>query len=153
MAERLRFKSTIEQARGPGAAVAVITPDVASALGGLKQMRVTGALNGVEFRSSTYPWQGRQLFVGLPKATREAAGVGLGDSVTIELERDDSPRMLELHPDLAAALAGEPGLRERFDKLAFGRRRLLAEPVAEAVKPETRAARVNKALAELRKLG
>lgn len=153
MTERLRFKSIVEQARGPGAAVAVITPEVATALGGLKQMRVTGALNGVEFRSSTYPWQGRELYVGLPKATREAAGVALGDEVAIELERDDSPRVLELHPELAAALAREPELRERFDKLAFGRRRLLAEPVAQAVKPETRAARIDKALAELRRLG
>ena len=148
----MRFRSIVEQARGPGAAVAVITPDVARALGGLKQMRVTGALNGIEFRSSTYPWQGRQLFVGLPKATRAAAGVALGDQVEIELERDDTPRVLELHPDLAAALATEPELRARFDKLAFGRRRLLAEPVAEAVRPETRAARVDKALAELRRL-
>lgn len=56
------------------------------------------------------------------------------------------------HEGLDKALAKEPKLRERFDKLAFGRRRLLAEPVAQAVKPETRAARVEKALAELREL-
>ena len=153
MGERHRFKSVIEQARGPGATVALIPRDVATALGGLKQMRVLGTCNGIEFRTSTYPWQGRQLWVGVPKATREAAGVGLGDTVTLELERDDSPRILELHPDLEQALAREPELRARFDKLAFGRRRLLAEPVADAVKPETRAARVAKALAELRKLG
>jgi hypothetical protein len=116
-------------------------------------MRVFGTCNGVEFRTSTYPWQGRQLWVGVPKATRLAAGVGLGDTVTLELKRDDSPRVLELHPDFDKALTREPELRARFDKLAFGRRRLLAEPVATAVKPETRAARVEKALAELRKLG
>ncbi|HLB44823.1 MAG TPA: YdeI/OmpD-associated family protein [Candidatus Limnocylindrales bacterium] len=152
MGERLRFKSVIEQARGPGAAVGVIPADVATALGGLKQMRVTCSLNGVAFRSSTYPWHGRELYVGLPKATREAAGVGLGDTVELELARDDSPRVLELHPELDAALAAEPALRARFEALAFGRRRELAEPVAQAVKPETRAARIEKALARLREL-
>jgi len=153
MGERLRFKSVIEQARGPGAAVGVIPADVATALGGLKQMRVTGSLNGVPFRSSTYPWHGRQLYMGLPKATREAARVGLGDTVELELARDDPPRVLELHPELDAALAAEPALRARFEALAFGRRRELAEPVAQAVKPETRAARIEKALARLRELG
>src|SRR5687767_14072587 len=100
MGERQRFTSVIEQARGPGATVALIPPDVATALGGLKQMRILGSCNGVEFRTSTYPWQGRQLWVGVPKATREAAGASLGDTVTLELERDDSVRVLELHPDL-----------------------------------------------------
>jgi len=153
MAERLRFKSIVEPARGPGAAVAVVSPEVARALGGLKQMRVLGTLNGIAFRSSTYPWNGRQLYVGLPKATREAARVALGDEVEIDLERDNSPRVLELHPELVAALAAEPELQRRFEALAFGRRRLLAEPVAQAVQPETRAARIESALTRLRELG
>ena len=153
MAERLRFRSVIEQAQGPGATVALVSPDVAAALGGLKQMRVFGWVGGVEFKTSTYPWRGEGLYVGIPKAVREAAGVGLGDEVEIELLRDDSPRVLELAPELDAALAAEPGLRQVFDGLSFSRRRELADPVAQAVKPETRAARVEKALAALRELG
>lgn len=150
MAERLKFRSVVEQAQGPGAAVALISPEVATALGGLKQMRVFGWLNGVEFRSSTYPWRGEGLYVGLPKAAREAAGVALGDDVEIELQRDDSPRVVELARELEAALAAEPELRARFDSLSFSRRRELADPVAEAKKPETRMARLDKALERLR---
>jgi hypothetical protein len=152
MAEKHRFRTVVEQARGPGAAVALVPPDVASALGGLKQMRALGSLNGVPFRTSTYPWQGQSLYVGLPKATRAAAGVALGDEVELELERDDSPRVLELAPELEAALAAEPQLRGRFDSLSFSRRRELADPVAEARRPETRAARVEKALSRLREV-
>jgi Bacteriocin-protection, YdeI or OmpD-Associated/Domain of unknown function (DUF1905) len=152
MPETHRFSSVIERARGAGAAVALIPSDVAAALGGLKQMRVTGSLNGIPFRSSTYPWQGRQLWVGLPKATREEARVELGDTVQIELTRDDSPRTVELAPELEAAFAAEPELRTRFESLSFSRKRLIAEPVAEAKKPETRAARLEKALGQLRQL-
>lgn len=150
MSEKHRFKSVIEQARGPGATVALVPPEVAAALGGLKQMRVLGTLNGVPFRTSTYPWQARQLWVGVPKAARQAAGVALGDEVEIELTRDDSPRVLELAPELEAALKAEPDLRSRFEALSFSRRRELADPVAEARRPETRASRVERALARLR---
>jgi len=153
MGETHRFRGVIEAARGPGAAVILVAPEVATALGGLKQMRVTGKLNGVSFQSSTYPWKGTGLYLGLHKATREAAGVAVGDEVEVEVARDDRPRLLELAPELEAALAAEPELRARFDGLSFSRRRELADPVADAVKPETRAARLERALARLRELG
>jgi bifunctional DNA-binding transcriptional regulator/antitoxin component of YhaV-PrlF toxin-antitoxin module len=145
------FRTVIEAARG-GGAVAQIPPDVTTALGGLKQLRVTGTINGLPFRSSTMPYRGA-FYVGVHKATREAAGVGIGDEVELTLVRDDSPRVLELAPELEAALAEHPELRERFDALSFSRRRELADPVREAKKPETRAARLEKALAQLRDLG
>lgn len=148
MAEQHRFRTTIEAATGGGAA-AKIPPDVTAALGGLKQMRITGTLNGTPFRSSTMPYRGA-FYLGVHKATREGAGVEIGDEVEIELTRDDSPRVLDIPPELEAALAAEPALRDRFDALSFSRRRDLAGPISEAKKPETRAARLEKALAKLR---
>jgi hypothetical protein len=143
-----RFRTVIEAATGGGAA-AKIPPDVEAALGGRKQMRVIGTLNGHPIRTSTMPYRGA-FYVGLHKAAREAAGVGIGDEVELELTRDDSPRVLEVPPELEAAFGAEPALRQRFDALSFSRRRDLAAPIAEAKKPETRAARLEKALAALR---
>jgi hypothetical protein len=143
-----RFRTVIEAATGGGAA-AKIPPDVEAALGGRKQMRVIGTLNGHPIRTSTMPYRGA-FYVGLHKAAREAAGVGIGDEVELELTRDDSPRVLDIPPELEAAFGAEPALRQRFDALSFSRRRDLAAPIAEAKKPETRAARLEKALAALR---
>jgi hypothetical protein len=143
-----RFRTVIEAATGGGAA-AKIPPDVEAALGGRKQMRVIGTLNGHPIRTSTMPYRGA-FYVGLHKAAREAAGVGIGDEVELELTRDDSPRVLEVPPELEAAFAAEPALRQRFDALSFSRRRDLAARITEAKKPETRAARLDKALAALR---
>jgi uncharacterized protein YdeI (YjbR/CyaY-like superfamily) len=44
-------------------------------------------------------------------------------------------------------------LRARFDGMSLSRRRELADPIREAVRPETRAARLENALAALRQLG
>jgi hypothetical protein len=144
-----RFKAVIEAARS-GGAVVLVPPEVATELGGLKQMRVFGTLNGVEYRSSTMPYGGRGLFMGVHKATRAAAVVDVGDEVAVTITRDDSPRVLELAPELEAALAAEPELRARFEALSFSHRRELAEPVSEARRPETRAARAERALDHLR---
>jgi hypothetical protein len=147
----LGFRAKIEAARG-GGAVVLIPPDVTVALGGLKQMRVFGTVNGVDYRSSTMPYRGG-FYLGVHKATREAAGVEVGDEVEVTVTRDDSPRVLVLPPDLEAALAAEPDLRERFDTLSFSRRRELVDPIAEAKKQETRERRIEAALARLRELG
>jgi hypothetical protein len=144
-----RFTATLEAARA-GGAIVLVPPDVATALGGLKQMRVFGTLNGVAYRSSTMPYGGRGLFMGVHKATREAAGAAFGDVVEVEVTRDDAPRILELAPELEAGFAAEPALRERFDALSFSRRRELAEPISQAKRPETRARRLEDALARLR---
>jgi hypothetical protein len=119
-------------------------------MGGRKQFRVIGTLNGLPIRTSTFPYEGEGLWMGIHKATREAAGVVFGDELRLEISRDDAPRVLELPPELKAAFAAEPRLRDRFESLPFTRRRQMAESVAEAKKPETRAARMEKALATLR---
>jgi bifunctional DNA-binding transcriptional regulator/antitoxin component of YhaV-PrlF toxin-antitoxin module len=126
-----------------------VPPEVRDALGGNRQMRVTGTLNGTPFRSSTMPYRGA-FYVGIHKAVREEAGAEIGDEVELTLVRDDAPRTLELAPELEAAFRKAPTLRERFDALSFSRRRELAEPIAVAKKPETRQARLEKALERLR---
>jgi hypothetical protein len=152
MAERQRFRSTIEQARGPGAAVALVPPEFVEALGGFKQKRAFGWLNGNEFTTATFPYKGTGLYVGVPKAARVAAGVDYGDEVELEILLDETPRTVQIPAELAAAFKVEPELATRFERLSFSRKRELADPISEAKKPETRAARLDKALARLREL-
>jgi uncharacterized protein DUF1905/bacteriocin resistance YdeI/OmpD-like protein len=155
LADTVRFRAVIQSAYGDrsgGGALAVIPADVAPALGSPRQHRVIGTLNGLPIKSSTMTYGGI-YYVGVHKATREAAGVTFGDTVDMELAVDNSARVLELAPELESAFAAEPELRARFDALAFTRRKEMADPIRDAVKPETRAARLEKALAALRDLG
>jgi hypothetical protein len=151
VAEKVRFKSVIEQARGPGATVALVPAENVAAVGGIKQRRAFGWVNGIDFMTATFPYRGA-LYVGVPKAARVAAGVVVGDEVQLELMLDETPRKVEIAPELKAAFKAEPELARRFKGLAFSRQRELADPVREAKRPETRAARVEKALARLREL-
>jgi hypothetical protein len=150
MAKKVRFRSTIEQARGPGATVARVPDEHVAALGGMRQKRAYGWINGIEFMTATFPYKQQGLWVGVPKAARVAAGAVLGDEVELDLMLDEAPRVLQLEPELEAAFGTEPDLRAKFESLSWSRKRLIAEPLAAAKKPETRAARLAKALEELR---
>ena len=148
-AKPYRFKAVLQNAGG-GGAVVQMPDEVSDAMGGRKQFRVTGTVNGVPMKSSTFPYKGEDLWLGVHKATREKAGVAFGDTLEFDITRDDAPRVLELAPELQAALAADPALRDRFEALSFTRRRELADPINQAKKPETRAARLEKALARIR---
>ena len=157
MSEPIRFTGTIVAAREAradgsrgGGALVEVPRELIAALGGPKQMRVTGTLNGLAFRSSTMPMGGGRLCIGVHKATRQAAGTDIGSEITLEVSRDDAPRTLELAPELEAAFGADPELRERFEALAFTRRREIADPIAEAKRPATRAARLERAITALR---
>jgi len=152
VAEKHRFRSTVEQARGPGATVALVPSEIVPALGGVQQRRFFGWVNGVEFNTTTFPYKG-ELYVGVPKAARVAASLVVGDEAEIALMLNESPRKVQLAPELRAAFKGAPDLKKRFDALSFSRQRELADPVTEAKRPETRAARVEKALTRLRGFG
>jgi hypothetical protein len=149
MAEPHRFTAELEQARAGGAMV-LIPKQVADALGGLKQMRVVGTVNGVAYQSSTMPYGGRGLFMGVHKATREAAGITFGEVVDVVISLDERPRVLVMPRELESALTADPQLRLRFDALSFSRRRDLAQPIVEAKRPETRERRLAAALTRLR---
>ncbi len=144
------FTGTVEAARGGGAFV-VLPDQVLEALGGGKRFRVTGSLNGVAFESSTMAMGAGRVCVGLHKATRAAAGVDIGDSVELEIERDTRPRTVDVPDDLAAALARDPAAEAAFERQSFTRRREQAESVAGAKRAETRARRLAKVLEELRR--
>ncbi len=74
-----------------GLAVVDIPQKIAAGLGGLKQMRVRGKLNGMEFTSNTMPAGGGVLALSLSQKLLSAAGLQVGDGIeVVELQRIDA---------------------------------------------------------------
>ncbi len=95
----------------------------------------------------------KRLLMPVNNAVRKAAG-GLkpGDTVTFELERDETSRSasVDIPPDLEAALTADAGLRTAWDALAPSRRREAVEHLVVAKRDETRTRRLQELLAGLR---
>jgi hypothetical protein len=88
MPDQRRCRVTIRRWK-PGAtgglAVADLPEGIAEALGGLRQRRVTGTINGAPFTSNVMPAGGGVLRLSVSKAMMIAAGVGVGDAVDVEI--------------------------------------------------------------------
>ena len=97
------------------------------------------------YRTTTFTMGGR-TFVPLAKKHRDAAGVEAGDAVEVTMALDEAPRVIETPPDLARALRAVSGAKARWDALSFTHQREHVEAIEQAVRPETRARRIAKAI-------
>lgn len=90
MAAASRFRAKVRYFRPElksGLAVVDIPKSVTTELGGLKQMKVRGKLNGVDFNSNTMPAGGAVLALSLSRKLLDSARVKVGDEIDVELER------------------------------------------------------------------
>ena len=140
------FRTTVVQS-GRTATGLQVPDDVVAALGGGKRPPVTVTLGGYEYRTTVAP-MGGAFWIPLAAEHREAAGLVAGQEVDVRVELDTAPREIPLPDDLAAAL--DDGARAFFDGLAPSHRKEWVRWVEEAKKPETRAARVEKAAEALK---
>jgi hypothetical protein len=68
-----------------GLAVVDVPAELVAELGGRRQMRVTGTLNGTPFAGSTMLVAGGGFCVGVSRAALKAASAGLGDRVELSI--------------------------------------------------------------------
>ena len=90
MAEPIQFRGRIRHWREdpPGGLAVVDVPDaLVATLGGRRQYRVTGTLDGRDFTGSTMLVAGGGFCVGVSQAAMKAAGVKVGDEVDVTLAR------------------------------------------------------------------
>jgi hypothetical protein len=144
----MRFATKVELG-GKTATGLPVPAAVVDALGGGGRAQVRVTINGHTYPSSVAR-RGERYLIPLSADNREAAGVQAGEDVVVELVLDTSARESAIPDDLAAALADAPDARERFEALTPTQRGYFAASVTEAKKPETRARRVEKAIASLR---
>ena len=122
--------------------------EVVEALGGGARPPVTIKVNGHSWKSRVAIMRGRHL-LGLSNANRKAAGVAIGDEVEVELELDSEPRVVVEPPDFAEALNADPVARAAYDRLAYSHKRARVHAIEGAKKAQTRARRIEQAIATL----
>jgi hypothetical protein len=147
----MRFRTTLDSA-GKTATGFRVPAEVVAALGKGKRPPVVVTINGHSYRNTVAVY-GAEYLIGVSAENRAGAGVQAGDEIEVELELDTAPREVAVPADLAAALAGDPAAKTRFDVLSFSNRSAVVLSIEGAKSPETRLRRIGKAVASLRKGG
>jgi hypothetical protein len=142
----MRFRAEVEL-HGKTATGIAVPASVVEALGAGKRVPVTVTIDEYSYRTTIAPMNGVYL-IPLAAENRTGAGVWAGKVVDVDIERDTAPREVAVPADLAEALDAA-GVRAAFDALSYTRRKEYAVAVEGARQPETRRARIEKAVAEL----
>jgi hypothetical protein len=137
----VKFEAVIEEPGG------ITMPFDAREVFGAGRVPVRARINGVEYRTTIVKMGGEWL-IPVRREIRVQAGVDLGDQVTVELERDDTPRVVELPGELSERL--DDDMRAFFDSLSFTHQREYVEWITTAKREETRQRRLDKAVEMLR---
>ncbi len=98
-------------------------------------------INGYTFRS-TIAAMGGPPCIPLRKSHREAAGLDGGETLRVRLELDLEKREVKPPADFVKALKAAPPAWERWGQLSYTHQREHVEALEKAIKPETRARRL-----------
>jgi len=148
---KVKFKGRLTAtARGGGGTLVPVPREVAAKLGLKGMPRIQAVIAGTPYRGSLMPMGDGTYCLGVLKSIQEAAGVGVGDEIDVELRLGTEPRTVEVPADLAAALARDRKAAAAWEKLSYTNRKEIARSLEEAKRPETRERRLKAALERLR---
>ena len=144
----MRFRSSVVL-NGKTATGIQVPDEVVERLGSGKRPAVNVTIRSYTYRTTVAPMGGR-FWIPLSAEHREGAGVSAGDDVDVGIELDTAPRVVTVPKDLAAALKRDPAAKAAFEALSYSGKRRHVLSVEGAKTDETRARRIDKAIAELR---
>jgi hypothetical protein len=144
-----KFKAKIEPATGGGAYL-LFPYDTEREFATKGKVPVKATFNGVPYSGSLIKYGQPQHMLGLLKSIREQIGKGPGDTIDVDVWKDEEPRTVEIPAAFKAAMKKQ-GVLPVFEKLSYTHRKEYCRWITEAKREETRSARLAKGIDMLRK--
>jgi hypothetical protein len=148
MSQKQTFTAVIQNAGGGGAFVEV--PFDVEEVFEAKKPRVRATIEGVPYRGLLTRMGSEHHILIILKGIREQIGKTFGDEITVTVEPDTEPRVIELPKDLQKELQNDREAKAFFDKLSYTHRREYVTWINEAKKEETRQNRIAKTIERLK---
>lgn len=128
--------------------------DVEKAFGSKGRIPVKGTVNGASFRTSLFPVKNGPHLLMINKRVQQAAGIsGVGELLSIEIERDDEERTIEVPEVFERYLAEDSEIQEYFSDLNYSTQKYLVDHIIEpksVAAQERRAEQIMVRLIEIR---
>ena len=148
MSKKYTFTAMIQNAGGGGAFVEV--PFDVEATFGSKRPKVRAMIEGVPYRGILTRMGTDCHILGIRKEIREQVGKTFGDEVTIAVEPDTEPRVIEIPVELKKAFRADKEAKAFFEKLSYTHQKEYVTWIDEAKREETRQNRIAKTVEMLK---
>ena len=146
--KKYKFEAKIQAGDGGGAYV-LFPFDVAKEFGTKGRVPVKATFNGVEYTGSLIKYGHPQHMLPMLKALREQIGTRPGDTIKVEVWKDEGQRTLEVPAEFKEAME-KAGVMPHFERLSYTHRKEYCRWITEAKKEETRLKRLAKAVEMLK---
>jgi hypothetical protein len=149
MSKKQTFAAVIQDPGGGGAFVEVPF-DVEKEFGS-KKPKIKAMIEGVPYRGTLVRMGSECHVLIILKGIREQIGKTFGDEVTVTVEPDTEPRIIEAPAELKKAFKMEKEAKGFFEKLSYTHQREYVNWINEAKREETRQSRIAKTIEMLKK--
>src|ERR1700744_584137 len=147
--KKYKFKAKIKAGDGGGAYI-LFPYDTEKEFATKGRVPIKATFDGVPYTGSLVKYGQPKHMLGLLKSIREQIGKGPGDMIEVTIQKDEKERVVEIPPAFEKLLKKE-GLLPAFEKLSYTHRKEYCRWITEAKLEETRLARLEKAIAMLKK--
>ena len=116
---------------------------------GAKRVKVKAKFDGVDYRGSIVSMGQGCYMIGVTKAIRNQLGKDYGDSIFVELDKDEEVREIELPTDFKDELEQNEQALKFYNNLSYSAKRKYYQWITSAKKEETRKNRIKKSILKL----
>lgn len=143
-----KFEAIIKKVPDKDAAFIEIPFDVEKEFGA-KRVKVKVKFDDIDYRGSIVSMGQGCYMIGITKAIRNQIGKGAGDSILVQVEKDEEVREVELPSDFKNELDQNEEALKFYNSLSYSAKRKYFQWITSAKKEETRSKRVTEAVLKL----
>ena len=116
----------------------------AKIFGSKKAIRVKATFEGKMYRMSLLPHGNGTHWLHVRKEIRDAIGKQEGDTVSVIIEKDESPPEINVPEYLQWLLENEPEMEEAFSKMSYSAKKFWTRFIEEPKTKDAKVKRVNR---------
>lgn len=145
---KYNFEAEIKKHEGKDATYIEVPIDIEKEFGA-KRVKIKAKFDGVEYRGSVVKMGLPCYMIGITKEIRNKIGKTYGDIISVELEKDEEDRVIELPEEFKEMLLENEKAYKFYDSLSYSNQRKYFQWITSAKKEETKMKRMEEAIKKL----
>ncbi|WP_411170116.1 DUF1905 domain-containing protein [Clostridium sp. MB05] len=146
--KKYKFEAELKKHEGKDATYIEIPLDVEQEFGA-KRVKIKAKFDSIEYRGSIVKMGLPCYMIGITKEIRNKIGKTYGDVISVEIEKDEEERVIELPIEFEERLKLNKEAYKFYESLSYSNKRKYFQWITSAKKEETKIKRIEEAIEKL----